>query len=34
MRSFTYCRVSTREQSTEDHYSLDNQETRCRDYAQ
>jgi site-specific DNA recombinase len=32
MRSFIYCRVSTREQSTEDHYSLDNQEQRCRDY--
>ena len=32
MRSFIYCRVSTREQSTEDHYSLDNQEQRCHDY--
>jgi site-specific DNA recombinase len=32
MRSFIYCRVSTREQSTEEHYSLDNQEQRCRDY--
>src|SRR4051794_21283903 len=32
MRAFIYCRVSTREQSTEDHYSLDNQEQRGRDY--
>ena len=32
MRSFIYCRVSTREQSSEDHYSLDNQEQRCQDY--
>jgi len=33
MRSFIYCRVSTREQSSEDHYSLDNQEQRCQDYS-
>jgi len=33
MRAFVYGRVSTREQSQEDHYSLENQEQRCRDYA-
>ena len=32
MRAFVYCRVSTQEQATDDHYSLTNQETRCRDY--
>jgi len=32
MRAFVYCRVSTQEQATDDHYSLDNQEARCRDY--
>lgn len=32
MRAFIYCRVSTREQNTEDHYSLEGQEQRCRDY--
>jgi len=32
MRAFAYCRVSTKEQATEDHYSLNNQEQRCRDY--
>ena len=32
MRAFIYCRVSTKEQSSQDHYSLDNQEQRCRDY--
>jgi site-specific DNA recombinase len=32
MRSFIYCRVSTKEQGTQDHYSLENQEQRCRDY--
>jgi site-specific DNA recombinase len=32
MNAFIYCRVSTKEQSSEDHYSLDNQEQRCRDY--
>ena len=32
MRTFLYCRVSTKEQGTQDHYSLDNQEQRCRDY--
>lgn len=30
-RAFIYCRVSTEEQSTEDHYSLENQEKRTRD---
>jgi site-specific DNA recombinase len=32
MRAFVYCRVSSKEQASEDHYSLDNQEQRCRDY--
>jgi len=32
MRAFLYCRVSTKEQGTQDHYSLDNQEQRCRNY--
>ena len=32
MRAFVYCRVSTREQASDDHYSLANQEARCRDY--
>ena len=32
MRAFVYCRVSTQEQATDDHYSLANQEGRCRDY--
>jgi site-specific DNA recombinase len=32
MRAFVYCRVSTQEQATDDHYSLANQEARCRDY--
>src|ERR1035437_10792148 len=32
MRAFIYGRVSTREQGTDDHYSLDNQEQRGRDY--
>jgi site-specific DNA recombinase len=32
MLAFIYCRVSTVEQSREDHYSLDNQEQRGRDY--
>lgn len=32
MRAFIYCRVSTQEQATDDHYSLANQEARCRDY--
>src|ERR1051326_9075198 len=32
LRAFIYCRVSTREQSADDHYSLGNQEQRCRDY--
>ncbi|MBM3500672.1 MAG: recombinase family protein [Armatimonadetes bacterium] len=30
--AFVYCRVSTQEQATDDHYSLANQEARCRDY--
>ncbi|HEY3414315.1 MAG TPA: recombinase family protein [Armatimonadota bacterium] len=33
MRVYVYCRVSTDEQSTDDHYSLGNQEQRARDYA-
>ncbi len=33
MRAFCYCRVSTEEQSTDDHYSLDNQERKAKDYA-
>lgn len=33
MRAFCYCRVSTEEQSTDDHYSLGNQEKKARDYA-
>ena len=33
MQAFVYCRVSTEEQSTEDHYSLTNQEQRARAYA-
>lgn len=33
MRAFCYCRVSTEEQSTGDHYSLGNQEKKARDYA-
>lgn len=33
MRAFVYCRVSTEEQSTDDHYSLANQEQRARAYA-
>lgn len=32
MRAYVYCRVSTQEQATDDHYSLANQEARCRDY--
>jgi hypothetical protein len=32
VRAFVYCRVSTQEQATDDHYSLANQEARCRDY--
>jgi DNA invertase Pin-like site-specific DNA recombinase len=31
MRAFIYCRVSTGEQATEDHYSLENQEKRARE---
>lgn len=33
LRAYVYCRVSTEEQSREDHYSLHNQEVRARDYA-
>lgn len=33
MRAFCYCRVSTEEQSTDDHYSLENQEKKGRDYS-
>jgi DNA invertase Pin-like site-specific DNA recombinase len=32
MRAFIYCRVSTKEQSTDDHYSLGNQQKRCTAY--
>lgn len=32
MRAFVYCRVSTDEQSTDNHYSLGNQEQRAREY--
>ena len=32
MRAFVYCRGSTQEQATDDHYSLANQEARCHDY--
>ena len=31
MRAFCYCRVSTEEQSTEDHYSLENQEKKANE---
>lgn len=33
MRAFCYCRVSTEEQSTDEHYSLDNQEKKAKEYA-
>lgn len=33
MRAFCYCRVSTEEQTTDDHYSLGNQEKKAKDYA-
>jgi len=33
MRVFAYCRVSTEEQSTDNHYSLGNQEQRAKEYA-
>jgi site-specific DNA recombinase len=33
MRAFCYCRVSTEEQSTDDHYSLENQEKKGGDQA-
>jgi site-specific DNA recombinase len=32
VRAFVYCRVSTQEQARDDHYSLANQEARCREY--
>jgi DNA invertase Pin-like site-specific DNA recombinase len=32
MRAYAYCRVSTQEQARDEHYSLANQEARCRDY--
>src|SRR4051812_11207205 len=32
MRVFVYCRVSTKEQGSDAHYSLENQEERARDY--
>jgi DNA invertase Pin-like site-specific DNA recombinase len=31
MRAFCYCRVSTEEQSTDDHYSLQNQEKKAKE---
>jgi site-specific DNA recombinase len=31
MRAFSYCRVSSEEQSTEDHYSLENQEKKAKE---
>ena len=34
MRAFCYCRVSTEEQSADDHHSLDNQERKAKDYAE
>jgi len=33
MRVFAYCRVSTEEQSTDNHYSLSNQEQRAKEYS-
>lgn len=33
MQCFIYCRVSTEEQATDNHYSLDNQEQRAQDLA-
>ena len=33
MQCFVYCRVSTEEQASDDHFSLANQEQRARDYA-
>ena len=33
MQCFAYCRVSTEEQSRDDHYPLANQEQMARDYA-
>lgn len=33
MRAFHYCPVSTKEQGTQDHYSLSNQKQRYRDYS-
>jgi len=33
LRAYVYCRVSTEEQSRDDHYSLHNQEVRAKDYA-
>src|ERR1035437_2079703 len=32
MQTFIYCRVSSEEQANDNHYSLENQETRGRDY--
>lgn len=31
MRSFVYCRVSSEEQASDNHYSLENQEKKARD---
>ena len=33
MQAFVYCRVSSDEQATDNHYSLENQEQKARDYA-
>ena len=33
MRAFVYCRVISDEQATDNHYSLENQEAKGRDYA-
>ena len=32
MQAYSYCRVSTEEQATDNHYSLENQEQKARDY--
>src|ERR1035437_8523914 len=32
MQAYAYCRVSTEEQATDNHYSLENQEQKARDY--
>ncbi|MHB9038613.1 MAG: recombinase family protein [Armatimonadota bacterium] len=32
MQAYVYCRVSTREQATDNHYSLENQEKKAREF--